>query len=77
MNEIQPKIKMAKTLPSEAGRYYFAESEGHCTKIVDVYATGGASGSLIFCEGHKYGSVGLTGGYWAKVDESMFEFEGE
>ena len=72
-----PKIKMTKTLPVEAGRYYFAESEDHYMEIVEVYAVGGGSDSLVFREGERYGSVGFTVGYWAKVDESMFEFKVE
>ena len=71
----KPKIKMTKTLPVEAGRYYFAESEDHYMEIVEVYAVGGGSDSLVFREGERYGSVGFTVGYWAKVEQSMFEFE--
>ena len=87
MNEIQkanakvaieyskPKIKMTKALPSEAGQYYWSEGRGFEVDISDVFLIAGS----LFIDRGESGNfrVGLMGGYWAKVEESMFEFEGE
>jgi len=68
----KPKIKMTKTLPCEAGYYYWASGYP------------GSPVTIIFCHNdgdvksdNGYSDAADVGGYWAKVDESMFEFEGE
>lgn len=76
MSEVNPKIKMTKALPSGIGRYYWSYSGGeidilmveNCSKSVKILGCDlGESGIL---------STEELGGYWAKVDQSMFEFEG-
>jgi hypothetical protein len=75
MNEVKPKIKMTKTLPSEAGQYFWSEGRGFEVDISDVFLIVGS----LFIDRGESGNfrVELMGGYWAKVDQSMFEFEGE
>jgi hypothetical protein len=75
LEDAKPKIKMTKTLPGEEGWYYWSEGVGHEVEIYDVELR---CGSLFIDRGDSgYLRVNLMGGYWAKVDQSMFEFEGE
>jgi hypothetical protein len=74
MNEIQPKIKMTKTLPTDFSMYLWCEGSGGemVSTYVFMYPDGpkvAHNGDLVYCRD--------LGGYWAKVDQSMFEFEGE
>jgi hypothetical protein len=72
----KPKIKMTKTLPTEAGFYYNIHSWGDSVQIAEIELRG--AGLICFIGDNSCGiGVGDVGGYWAKVDQSMFEFEGE
>ena len=69
------KITLTKELPTEAGRYYWTQKEinGYEVLIVEVF--------------HSYGelrtdmgqnrelAVRLSGGFWAKVDDDLFEIK--
>jgi hypothetical protein len=73
----KPKIKMTRTLPTEVGQYYFSQFASleiiHIAEITRDSYTGHMIAEIGGC---KLSTV-HHGGYWAKVDESMFEFEGE
>jgi hypothetical protein len=69
----KPKIKMTKTLPSDVGQYYYCLDRNFSVNIVDVEK--GLNG--LYCNNRAVINVARMDGYWAKVDESMFEFEGE
>ena len=72
----KPKIKMTKKLPSEAGQYYWSLN-GAYIELQDVENC--MINKHLCCYRAESGilSIEKMGGYWAKVDESMFEFEGE
>lgn len=67
----KPKIKMTKTPPTEAGRYYYCLGRNFSVNIVDVKK--GLNG--LYCNNRTTINVARMDGYWAKVDESMLEFE--
>lgn len=73
-NELKPKIKMTKTLPSDPGQYYWSEGSGFEVDISDVFFIAGS----LFIDRGEGGNfrVELMGGYWAKVEQDQFEFEG-
>lgn len=74
-NALPRKIKLTKTLPSEAGRYYWAEFLGGMVHIAEV--TTDKSTGRLQVEVDNYATM-LDGvrGYWAKVEQDQFEFEG-
>lgn len=67
------KITLTKELPTEAGRYYWAQREinGYEVLIVEVF--------IYHKEPHtdlgnnRCRPVRLSGGFWAKVDDDLFE----
>lgn len=67
------KIKMTKALPAEAGLYYWSEGQGQEIEIVEVDVFRGWLAVDRIESG--YFTVSRLGGYWAKVDQSIFEFE--
>ena len=79
----KPKIKMTKTLPDSAGLYL--RSDSVCIsdmKVVYVldYPDAPLPESIANRVISKYHGVDACEGtdfYWAKVDQSMFELEGE
>lgn len=69
-----PKIKMTKTLPTEGGWYYYAGFK-ECQPVpVFVDRELQREGNIINGRAQMI-SAASTGGYWSKVDQSMFEFE--
>jgi hypothetical protein len=71
----KPKIKMTKTLPSDEGYYYYRPDYSDDVEIVYVEISP-LSERMVIVRPHC-GNIPVNSGYWAKVDESMFEFEGE
>lgn len=71
----KPKIKMTKALPTESGWYYYAVVEGMLPRVVFVDDELQREGNIINGRAQMI-HIGSVGGYWAKVDESMFAFEG-
>ena len=74
----KPKIKLTKTLPTEEGFYYW--SSPHKSSPVILYMCffdgDGDTDELCSQDFEDYLSASTLGGYWAKVDQSMFEIEG-
>ena len=65
------KIQLTKKLPTEPGQYYWSEGSGFDVDISDVFFIAGS----LFIDRGEGGNfrVELMGGYWAPVDQSMFE----
>lgn len=78
----QPKINMTRELPSEEGLYFWcddmnsAEYSMNTIPVINTI-THGKAGLLAHLRDGKIEFPSIIGGYWAKVDKSMFEFEGE
>lgn len=63
------KILLTKTLPTEDGLYYWAYRSGESPVIVDVFiVNGGAYCNIV---GRSWSDIAR--GYWAKVDQSIFQ----
>ena len=71
----KPKIKMTKTLPSECGWYFYTLIEGMLPVTVFVDDQLQREGNMINGRAQMI-DVGDIGGYWAKVEQDQFEFEG-
>ena len=65
-------VKLTKDLPTEAGLYYWKELKETNIEIVEVEFCDIMSVLYLSFLGLTY-EVKELGGYWAKVDESMFE----
>ena len=74
--EEKPKIKMTKERPSESGWYFYTLIEGMLPVTVFVDDQLQREGNMINGRAQMI-DVADIGGYWAKVDQSMFEFEGK
>jgi hypothetical protein len=78
LENAKPKIKMAKALPADVGQYYWAHFSGDIPQLVEAvwpeFITDPSEPVPVFV---GVISVESMGGYWAKVEQSMFEFEGE
>jgi hypothetical protein len=70
----KPKIKMTKTLPSEAGQYYYSPNT-HLGNIKILTLSEGREAGDFITDSSWFARASELRGYWAKVDESMFEFE--
>lgn len=60
-------IKLTKKLPTEDGWYYWCNKKGDeviVERVMDLE---------VECPTGGYSSVHRLGGYWAKLDQSMFE----
>lgn len=69
-NALPRKIKMTKELPTEEGSYFWAP-EAWCEPVMGEIDYDGDFDNGLCTEKPE-----TMGGYWAKVDQSMFEFEG-
>lgn len=69
-NELKPKVKLTKTLPSENGFYYWAPDASVLPVIGEIDSQGD------FYEEGQFVVAREMGGYWAKVEQDQFEFEG-
>ena len=77
LENARPKIKMTKTLPTEIGQYYFSQfASFEIIHIAEITRDSYTGHMLAEIDNFKCSAV-HHGGYWAKVDHSMFEFEGE
>lgn len=75
-NSLPRKIKLTKELPSEVGDYYWTRGNGYSVWITSVYMEGGELHCDIdFCDPDASSNLcdydGV--GYWAKVEQDMFE----
>ena len=79
LENAKPKIKMTKELPSECGKCYWCRyGDNSDIEIVYVVESPFKSPSNLFSIVRHHGLLrcDIVGGYYAKVDKSMFEFEG-
>ena len=69
------KIKLTKELPTEEGLYYHTHGKGKNINLYDVFKSTKRNGFFVysFLADRR---VEDYGGYWAKVDQAMFEVEG-
>ena len=72
----KPKIKMTKTLPAEVGKYYYSPNT-HVGNIKILTLSEGREAGDFITDSSWFAIASELRGYWAKVEESMFEFEGE
>ena len=75
MSKQMNKITLTKELPTEEGRYYWTQKEinGYEVLIVEVFHL---YGELRTDMGQKRAlAVRLSGGFWAKVDDVLFEIK--
>ena len=71
--DTKPKIEMTKELPSEEGFYYWSADSSKEVEGVHVRWMRYSYRPPRLVVGND--AVVSMGGYWAKVDQSMFEFE--
>ena len=69
------RIKLKKTPPSEGGYYYYTPANYGCPLMVFVFDNLQREGNIINGRANMI-SVKDSGGYWAKVEQDQFEFEG-
>ena len=72
----EPKIKMAKTLPDEVGLYYYSPNT-HIGNIKILTLSESRQAGDFITDSSWFARASELRGYWARVDQSMFEFEGE
>lgn len=75
-NELKPRVKLTKTLPSGEGSYYWDEFGSREPRIVSVERCPVNASLFAHKAGGDYEAVSNMGGYWAKVEQDQFEFEG-
>ena len=70
----KPKIKLTNSIPKESGSYYWALRNGEDVEVVKVTRF---KGDLVVDHTDiGFLPVSRFGGYWAKVEQDQFEFEG-
>ena len=71
-NSLPRKIKLTKEPPNESGFYFWSQRLDDLPVMVSVRISVDGAHSIWHCVDFL-GTTATRGGYWAKVDRSMFE----
>jgi len=67
------KILLTKTLPTEEGHYLHCPEFGDYRSINNLYVDENLRIKYLYMDIPRYADLNEVGGYWAKLDESMFQ----